>query len=168
MVNEIQKGSLATRLGIPMIYGIDAVHGHNNVYNATIFPDIVGLGVTRDLELLRRIGDATALEVRATRIPCVFAPCIAVCRDPRWGRCYKSYSEDHKIVQQMIEIIHGSQGAIPSNSRKEIPFVAGKQNVAACVKHFLGDGAQPGVSMKITLWLTVMDCLTFTCLQFFF
>ncbi|KAG7023334.1 hypothetical protein SDJN02_14359 [Cucurbita argyrosperma subsp. argyrosperma] len=140
MVNEIQKGSLATRLGIPMIYGIDAIHGHNNVYNATIFPHNVGLGVTRDPELLRRIGDATALEVRATGIPYVFAPCIAVCRDPRWGRCYESYSEDHKIVQQLTEIIPGLQGEIPANSRKGIPFVAGKQKVAACAKHFVGDG----------------------------
>lgn len=154
MVNEIQKGSLATRLGIPMIYGIDAVHGHNNVYNATIFPHNVGLGVTRDPELLRRIGEATALEVRATGIPYVFAPCIAVCRDPRWGRCYESYSEDHKIVQQLTEIIPGLQGAIPSNSRKGIPFVAGKQKVAACAKHFVGDG---GTTRGIDENNTVID-----------
>ncbi|KAA0058158.1 beta-glucosidase BoGH3B-like [Cucumis melo var. makuwa] len=154
MVNEIQKGSLATRLGIPMIYGIDAVHGHNNVYNATIFPHNVGLGVTRDPELLRRIGEATALEVRATGIPYVFAPCIAVCRDPRWGRCYESYSEDHKIVQQLTEIIPGLQGAIPPNSRKGIPFVAGKQKVAACAKHFVGDG---GTTRGIDENNTVID-----------
>ncbi|KAB1226908.1 Beta-glucosidase BoGH3B [Morella rubra] len=135
MVNEIQKGSLSSRLGIPMIYGIDAVHGHNNVYNATIFPHNVGLGVTR-----QKIGDATALEVRATGIPYAFAPCIAVCRDPRWGRCYESYSEDPKIVQAMTEIIPGLQGDIPAKSRKGVPFVGGKQKVAACAKHFVGDG----------------------------
>ncbi|KAG6631957.1 beta-glucosidase BoGH3B-like [Carya illinoinensis] len=140
LVNEIQKGSLSTRLGIPMIYGIDAVHGHNNVYKATIFPHNVGLGVTRDPRLIKKIGAATALEVRATGIPYVFAPCIAVCRDPRWGRCYESYSEDHKIVQAMTEIIPGLQGDIPAKSRKGVPFVGGKQKVAACAKHFVGDG----------------------------
>ncbi|KAK9289936.1 hypothetical protein L1049_008098 [Liquidambar formosana] len=109
MVNDFQKGSLSTRLGIPMIYGIDAVHGHNTVYKATIFPHYVGLGATRDPTLVKRIGAATALEVRATGISYVFAPCIAVCRDPRWGRCYESYSEDPKIVQAMTEIISGLQ-----------------------------------------------------------
>ncbi|GAV77291.1 Glyco_hydro_3 domain-containing protein/Glyco_hydro_3_C domain-containing protein [Cephalotus follicularis] len=140
MVNDFQSGSLSTRLGIPMIYGIDAVHGHNNVYKATIFPHNIGLGATRDPELVKRIGAATALEVRATGIPYVFAPCIAVCRDPRWGRCYESYSEDHKIVQAMTEIIPGLQGDIPANSPKGVPFVAGKQKVAACAKHYVGDG----------------------------
>ncbi|XP_061992040.1 uncharacterized protein LOC133710080 [Rosa rugosa] len=71
MVNDFQKGSLSTRLCIPMIYGINAVHGHNNVYKATIFPHNVGLGVTRDPELVKEIGAATALEVRATGIPYV-------------------------------------------------------------------------------------------------
>ncbi|KAK1581633.1 hypothetical protein Q3G72_007566 [Acer saccharum] len=71
-----------------------------------------------DPELVKRIGAATALEVRATGIPYVFAPCIAVCRDPRWGRCYESYSEDHKIVQEMTEIVPGLQGDLPAGSRK--------------------------------------------------
>ncbi|XP_004230073.1 uncharacterized protein [Solanum lycopersicum] len=140
MVNDYQNGSMSTRLGIPMIYGIDAVHGHNNVFNATIFPHNIGLGAARDPELMRRIGDATALEVRATGIPYVFAPCIAVCRDPRWGRCYESYSEDPKIVQEMTDIIIGLQGEIPNGSRKGIPYIAGKKKVAACAKHFVGDG----------------------------
>ncbi|RZC48350.1 hypothetical protein C5167_041286 [Papaver somniferum] len=140
MVNGFQKGALSTRLGIPMMYGIDAVHGHGNVYKATIFPHNVGLGVTRDPELIKKIGAATALEVRATGIPYVFAPCIAVCRDPRWGRCYESYSEDPKIVQLMTEIISGLQGEIPKKYAKGVPFVAGKNNVAACAKHFVGDG----------------------------
>ncbi|XP_057467726.1 uncharacterized protein LOC130757098 [Actinidia eriantha] len=140
MVNEFQKGSVSTRLGIPMIYGIDAVHGHGNVYKATIFPHNIGLGATRDPELVKKIGAATALEVRATGIHYVFAPCIAVCRDPRWGRCYESYSEDHRIVQAMTEIIPGLQGEIPANSRKGVPFVGGKTKVAACAKHYVGDG----------------------------
>ncbi|XP_057548714.1 uncharacterized protein LOC130827110 isoform X2 [Amaranthus tricolor] len=139
MVNEFQNGALSTRLGIPMIYGIDAVHGHNNVYNATIFPHNVGLGVTRDPELIKRIGAATALEVRATGIPYAFAPCIAVCRDPRWGRCYESYSEDHRIVQMMTEIIPGLQGDVPAN-QAGFPYVNGKTKVAGCAKHFVGDG----------------------------
>jgi len=137
LVDGLQKGALSTRLQIPMIYGIDAVHGHNNVYGATIFPHNVGLGATRDPDLARRIGAATALEVRATGIQYVFAPCVAVCRDPRWGRCYESYSEDPKIVKAMTEIILGLQGQPP---RKGIPFVAGQSNVAACAKHFVGDG----------------------------
>ncbi|XP_019704884.1 uncharacterized protein [Elaeis guineensis] len=141
MVNEMQKAALSTRLGIPMIYGIDAVHGHNNVYKATVFPHNIGLGATREPALVKRIGAATALEVRATGIPYIFAPCVAVCRDPRWGRCYESYSEDPKIVQEMTEIIPGLQGEIPANSRKGVPFVAGlKRNVAACAKHYVGDG----------------------------
>ncbi|GAA0141480.1 glucosidase [Lithospermum erythrorhizon] len=140
MVNDFQKGALATRLGIPMIYGIDAVHGHNNVYKATIFPHNVGLGATRDPALVKKIGAATALEVRATGIPYAFAPCIAVCRDPRWGRCYESYSEDTKLVRAMTEVITGLQGDIPSNSPKGVPYVAGKDKVAACAKHYLGDG----------------------------
>ncbi|OWM73203.1 hypothetical protein CDL15_Pgr001317 [Punica granatum] len=132
MVNEFQKRALSTRLGIPMIYGIDALHGHNNVYNATIFPHNVGLGATRDPELVKRIGAATALEVRATGIP-------YVCRDPRWGRCYESYSEDPKIVQAMTEIISGLQGVVPA-ADKGRPFVAGQKNVAACATHYVGDG----------------------------
>ncbi|XP_011094170.1 uncharacterized protein LOC105173942 [Sesamum indicum] len=140
MVNGFQKGSLSTRLGIPMIYGIDAVHGHNTVYGATVFPHNIGLGATRDPQLVKKIGAATALELRATGIPYTFAPCVAVCRDPRWGRCYESYSEDSEIVQAMTEIIPGLQGDIPANSRQGVPYVAGKKKVAACAKHYVGDG----------------------------
>ncbi|KAJ0784515.1 putative glucan 1,3-beta-glucosidase [Helianthus annuus] len=122
MVNDFQTGALSTRLGIPYIYGIDAVHGHNNVYNATIFPHNVGLGVTRQV----LIGAATALEVRATGIQYAFAPCIAVCRDPRWGRCYESYSEDTEIVRLMTEIIPGLQGEITDDSKLGAPFVNGQ------------------------------------------
>ncbi|XP_030451079.1 uncharacterized protein LOC115673134 isoform X2 [Syzygium oleosum] len=154
MINGYQKGSLSSRLGIPMIYGIDAVHGHNNVYNATIFPHNIGLGATRDPDLVKKIGAATALEVRATGIPYVFAPCIAVCRDPRWGRCYESYSENEEIVRQMTEIIPGLQGDIPSGSRKGVPYVGGKNKVAACAKHFVGDG---GTTKGINEYNTVVD-----------
>ncbi|XP_015900202.2 uncharacterized protein LOC107433431 isoform X1 [Ziziphus jujuba] len=154
MVNDFQKGSLSTRLGIPMIYGIDAVHGHNNVYKATVFPHNIGLGATRDPKLVKKIGAVTALEVRATGIPYVFAPCIAVCRDPRWGRCYESYSEDPKIVQALTEIISGLQGDIPANSHKGVPFIAGNKKVAACAKHYVGDG---GTTEGINENNTVID-----------
>ncbi|KAE9465678.1 hypothetical protein C3L33_02390, partial [Rhododendron williamsianum] len=97
-------------------------------------------GYQVDPELVKRIGAATALEVRATGIHYTFAPCIAVCRDPRWGRCFESYSEDHKIVQAMTEIISGLQGEIPANSRKGVPFLGGQNKITACAKHYLGDG----------------------------
>ncbi|KAL6637859.1 hypothetical protein ACP70R_025431 [Stipagrostis hirtigluma subsp. patula] len=152
MISEYQKACLSTRLGIPMIYGIDAVHGHNNVYGATIFPHNVGLGATRDPDLVKRIGAATALEVRATGIQYAFAPCIAVCRDPRWGRCYESYSEDHRIVQAMTELIPGLQGDVPKDFTSGMPYVAGKNKVAACAKHFVGDGGtQNGINENNTI-----------------
>ncbi|CAK9173868.1 unnamed protein product [Ilex paraguariensis] len=123
MVNDFQKGSLSTRLGIPMIYGIDAVHGHNTVYKATIFPHNIGLGATRQ-----------------------------VCRDPRWGRCYESYSEDPNIVRAMTEVIPGLQGDIPANSVKGVPFVGGKKKVVACAKHYVGDGGTTeGINMNNTV-----------------
>ncbi|CAN6557388.1 unnamed protein product [Malus baccata var. baccata] len=154
MINKFQNWSLATRLGIPMIYGIDAVHGHNNVFKATIFPHNVGLGATRDRELIRRIGAATALEVRATGIQYTFAPCVAVCRDPRWGRCYESYSEDPSIVKQMSELVIALQGEIPAGSPKGVPYVGGPDKVAASAKHFVGDG---GTTNGINENNTVID-----------
>ncbi|URD97519.1 lysosomal beta glucosidase-like [Musa troglodytarum] len=146
MIYQFQKACLSTRLGIPMIYGIDAVHGNNNVYNATIFPHNIGLGATR------QIGVASAHEIRATGIPYTFAPCIAVCRDPRWGRCFESYSEDHRIVQAMTQIILGLQGDIPADYKKKFPYVGGKSKVAACAKHFVGDGGTyKGINENNTL-----------------
>ncbi|KAF8009357.1 hypothetical protein BT93_J0373 [Corymbia citriodora subsp. variegata] len=144
MANRFQNGSLSSRLGIPIIYGIDAVHGHNNVYQATIFPHNVGLGATRDPDLVKRIGVATALEVRATGINYAFAPCIAVCRDPRWGRCYESYSEDPSVVKAMTSIIPGLQGEIPAGGQKGMPYLGGNDKVLACAKHFVGDGGTTG------------------------
>ncbi|KAK8677393.1 hypothetical protein V6N13_142935 [Hibiscus sabdariffa] len=107
-----------------------------------------------DPVLVKKIGAATALEARATGIPYVFAPCIAVCRDPRWGRCYESYSEDHKVVEQMTDIILGLQGDLPSSSRRGVPYVGGKDKVAACAKHFIGDG---GTTRGINENNTVID-----------
>ncbi|KAK6927071.1 Glycoside hydrolase, family 3, N-terminal [Dillenia turbinata] len=140
MVDGFQKHALESRLGIPMLYGIDAVHGNNSVFGATIFPHNVGLGATRDADLARRIGIATALEVRASGIHYTFAPCVAVCRDPRWGRCYESYSEDPDVVRKMTSIVTGLQGQVPQGYPKGYPYVAGRNNVVACAKHFVGDG----------------------------
>lgn len=103
MVDGMQRHALSSRLAVPILYGTDAVHGHNNVYGATVFPHNVGLGATRDAELARKIGEATALEVRATGIHWTFAPCVAVCRDPRWGRCYECYSEDTEVVRSLTD-----------------------------------------------------------------
>jgi beta-glucosidase len=124
MVDGMQRHALASRLGVPILYGTDAVHGHNNVYGATVFPHNVGLGATRDAELARRIGEATALEVRATGIHWTFAPCVAVCRDPRWGRCYESYSEDPEIVRSLTTIVSGLQGQPPADHPHGYPFLA--------------------------------------------
>ncbi|KAL6979113.1 beta-glucosidase [Sarracenia purpurea var. burkii] len=140
MVDGFQKAALQSRLGIPLLYGTDAVHGNNNVYGATVFPHNVGLGATRDAELVRRIGVATALEVRACGAQFTFAPCVAVCRDPRWGRCYESYGEDTELVRKMTSIVTGLQGEPPQQHPKDYPFVAGRKNVVACAKHFIGDG----------------------------
>ncbi|EEF36714.1 beta-glucosidase BoGH3B [Ricinus communis] len=140
MIDGYQKLALESRLGIPIMYGIDAVHGNNNVYGATIFPHNVGLGATRDADLIRRIGVATALEVRASGIHYTFAPCVAVSRDPRWGRCYESYGEDTNVVRKMTSIVTGLQGKPPEGHPNGYPFIAGRNNVIACAKHFVGDG----------------------------
>ncbi|KAH6810505.1 Glycosyl hydrolase family protein [Perilla frutescens var. frutescens] len=140
MVDTFQKAALQSRLGIPLLYGIDAVHGNNNVYGATIFPHNIGLGATRDADLIRRIGAATALEVRASGINYTFAPCVAVCRDPRWGRCYESFGEDPQIVKMMTSVVTGLQGQPPQGHHSGYPFLAGRENVVACAKHFVGDG----------------------------
>ncbi|GMP89591.1 hypothetical protein CsSME_00041097 [Camellia sinensis var. sinensis] len=140
MIDRFQNAALESRLGIPLLYGTDAVHGNNNVYGATVFPHNIGLGATRDAELVRRIGVATALEVRACGAQFTFAPCVAVCKDLRWGRCYESYSEDTEIVRNMTSLVKGLQGQPPQGHPKGYPFVAGRENVVACAKHFVGDG----------------------------
>ncbi|ESQ45877.1 hypothetical protein EUTSA_v10010212mg [Eutrema salsugineum] len=140
MIDGFQRSALASRLGIPIIYGTDAVHGNNNVYGATVFPHNIGLGATRDADLVRRIGAATALEVRASGVHWAFAPCVAVLRDPRWGRSYESYGEDAGLVCEMTSLVSGLQGVPPEEHPNGYPFVAGRNNVVACAKHFVGDG----------------------------
>jgi beta-glucosidase len=132
MVNEFQREAVEnTRLGIPIIYGVDAVHGHGNVNGATLFPHNIGLGATRNPELVRRIGEATAAEVRATGIPWNFSPCVCVARDERWGRTYESFGEDPALVNQMATIIDGLEG---TGSRIDA------DHVLATAKHYAGDG----------------------------
>jgi beta-glucosidase len=152
MIDGFQRSALASRLGIPIIYGTDAVHGNNNVYGATVFPHNIGLGATRDADLVKRIGAATALEIRASGVHWTFAPCVAVLGDPRWGRCYESYSEAAKIVCEMSLLISGLQGEPPEEHPYGYPFLAGRNNVIACAKHFVGDGGtEKGLSEGNTI-----------------
>ncbi|XP_044954893.1 beta-glucosidase BoGH3B-like [Hordeum vulgare subsp. vulgare] len=123
IVDSMQRLALSSRLSLPIIYGVDVVHGHNNVIGATIFPHNVGLGASTDPELVRNIGEATALEVRATGMHWTFAPCVAVCRDLRWGRCYESYSEDPEIVRSFTTIVAGLQGQPPADHPHGYPFL---------------------------------------------
>src|SRR5689334_5342515 len=117
---------------IPIIWGTDAVHGHNNVIGATLFPHNVGLGAAHDPDLIRRIGEATAREVAATGIDWTFAPTIAVVRDSRWGRSYEGYSERPEIVQeyaaQMVRGLQGREGTAA--------FLDGN-HILATAKHFI-------------------------------
>ena len=138
MVDAFQDEALKTRLAIPIIYGVDSVHGHGNLRGATVFPHNVGLGAAGDADLVRRIGEATAIETAATGIPWNFGPCVAVARDPRWGRFYESFSQDPVVVATLgTAYIEGYQGAD-----------AGGIKPVACAKHFLGDGATVWGSSK--------------------
>lgn len=121
---------------IPILWGIDAVHGHNNVVGATLFPHNIGLGATRNPALIRRIGEITAIELRVTGQDWTFAPTLAVARDLRWGRTYESYSEDPRLVRGYASaIVQGLQG-----TPGEAGFLRGN-HVIATAKHFVGDGA---------------------------
>ncbi|MEM5948010.1 glycoside hydrolase family 3 N-terminal domain-containing protein [Spirochaetia bacterium 38H-sp] len=139
MVEGYQKKALSTRLGIPLLYGIDAVHGHNNVYGATIFPHNIGLGATRDAELVERIERATALEVAATGIHWTFAPCVTVPQDERWGRTYEGFSEDPAVVAELgAAAIRGFQGG------SDISSLGRPDTILATAKHFVADGGTEG------------------------
>src|SRR6478735_9399222 len=110
MVDRYQAAALATPLGIPLIYGVDSVHGHSNLLGATVFPHNIGLGATRDPVLVEEIAHITAMETRATGPQWAFAPCICVARDDRWGRTYESFGETPKLVISMETAIDGLQG----------------------------------------------------------
>lgn len=143
MYNTFQEQALATRLEIPIIYGVDSVHGHNNLKDATIFPHNIGLGAmgkgllandqTKDAKaLMQKIGEITALETAATGIDLNFAPAVSVVRDLRWGRSYESYGEDPELQQLLVQpYITGLQGT---------EDVIGETKVLATAKHFIGDG----------------------------
>lgn len=134
MVDAYQLRAQATRFQIPLIYGVDAVHGHNNVIGSTIMPHNIGIGAGRDPKLAEKTGAVTASEVRATGIPWDFAPCVCVTRDERWGRSYEAYGEDPALVEAMETVITGMQGHA---SGKDL---ARSDKVLASAKHFVGDG----------------------------
>ena len=131
MYDMYQKEALKSRLKIPLLYGIDAVHGHNNVVGATIFPHNIGLGATRDPKIVEAVARATALEVAATGMDWDFAPCLAVPDDYRWGRTYEGFSENTALVTELGgAAVRGYQSTDINNP----------QSVLACAKHFIGDG----------------------------
>ncbi|HET7623714.1 MAG TPA: glycoside hydrolase family 3 N-terminal domain-containing protein [Verrucomicrobiae bacterium] len=139
---EFQSWALKTRLKIPLIYGVDAVHGHNNVLGAVIFPHNIGLGATRDAALVERAARVTAEETEGTAIRWAFAPCVAVARDERWGRTYESFGESPELVSELgAAAVRGFQGDQLSGD-----------SVLACAKHFLADGGtQNGVDQGNTV-----------------
>lgn len=125
MYNDMQSSARESSSGIPIIYGIDAVHGNNNVEHATIFPHNIGLGAANNPELMEAIGAATAREVKAIGVDWNFAPAVSAAQDIRWGRTYESYSEDIDRVSALV-----------------VPYINGLQDegVLAATKHFIGDG----------------------------
>ena len=131
LTQECQSWAGKTRLHIPLLYGIDAVHGHNNVLGAVIFPHNIGLGATHNPALVERAARVTAEEVAGTGINWVFAPCLAVAQDPRWGRTYESCSDTPGLVGELgAAAVRGFQGNHFSEPAA----------VLACAKHFVGDG----------------------------
>lgn len=135
MYDGFQAQALDTRLGIPMIYGTDAVHGHNNLVGSVIFPHNIGLGCTRNEILVEEAGRITANEVAATGADWTFAPCVAVPQDERWGRTYEGYSENPDLVSTLgAAAIRGFQGDSLSD-----PL-----SILACAKHYMGDGGTLG------------------------
>jgi beta-glucosidase len=145
-VNSFQTYALQTRLKILLIYGIDAVHGHNNIDGATVFPHNLGLGATHDPKLVERAARVTAEEVAGTGIRWAFAPCVTVPQNARWGRTYEGYSDNSALVSELgIAAVRGLQ----SNQLSAEPT-----SVLACAKHFIGDG---GTTNGIDQGNTVCD-----------
>jgi beta-glucosidase len=135
MYQMYQQQAMRTRLRIPLLYGVDAVHGHNNVLGAVVFPHNIGLGATRNPRLVQRVAEITADEVRATGPNWAFAPCICVPRDERWGRTYEGFAEDPELVSTLgAAAVRGLQGRSLND-----PLT-----VVGSAKHFAGDG---GTSM---------------------
>lgn len=138
MVEEFQNEALETRLQIPILYGVDAVHGHGNLKNATIFPHNIGLGAANNPELVEQIGRATAEEMLATGIPWNFAPTVAVVQDVRWGRTYEGYGEETELVTRLgTAYLTGLQTLTAADE----PVAGQSIFVLGTPKHYLGDGA---------------------------
>jgi beta-glucosidase len=130
MVDNYQASALQSRLGIPILYGIDAVHGNNNISGAVIFPHNIGMGATRDAALVQQEEDVTRQEVLGSGIRWAFAPCVCVARDDRWGRTYESFGEDPSIGNPLSSAaVTGFQGTSLSST-----------SVLATAKHFVADG----------------------------
>ena len=130
LVGSLAEAAAGSRLGVPLLYGVDAVHGHSNVRGATIFPHNIGLGAIGDADLVERIGRATAAEMRATGVRWTFAPTVAVPSDIRWGRTYEGYGSDPGLVSRLgSAAVRGLHG----DDRNAVW-------VLACPKHFVGDG----------------------------
>jgi beta-glucosidase len=134
MIDAYQKAATSTGLGIPIVYGADTVHGHNNVYGATVFPHNIGLGAANDPRLVEKIGAVTASEAAATGVKWGFAPCLCVARDDRWGRTYESFGEIPRNAVANSVIIEGMQGRSLSD----------RTSIMATAKHFIGDGGTTG------------------------
>ena len=131
LAGECQSWAVKTRLKIPLLYGIDAVHGHNNVLGAVIFPHNIGLGATHNPALVEQAARVTAQEIAGTGINWAFAPCIAVAQDARWGRTYESFSDSPALAGELgAAAVRGFQGGHFSEPAA----------VLACAKHFVGDG----------------------------
>jgi len=147
MVRTVQSEALESRLGIPLLYGVDAVHGHSNVNGATIFPHNVGLGATRDAELVERIGRITANELLATNVHWTFAPAVSVPQDIRWGRTFEGFGQDPALVSSLgaalIRGLNGDAGSSPGTQRP----------VLASPKHFVGDGGTAWGSARRYGWI---------------
>ncbi|RJX39518.1 protein GluA [Paenibacillus pinisoli] len=134
LTDSFQDGALSTRLGIPLLYGVDAVHGHNNVLGATLFPHNIGLGAANNAALMRQIGQATAKEMRATGTNWDFAPTIAAPQDIRWGRTYEGFSSDPDRTGALgAAFIEGLQGKTDAERRNPLRAVG-------TAKHFIGEG----------------------------
>jgi beta-glucosidase len=134
-VEPYQKDALQTRLGIPILYGVDAVHGHNNVRGAVIFPHNIGMGCTRNPRLVEQAYHVTAEEIAGTGIQWDFAPCIAVPQDERWGRTYEGFGETAELAALLgPAAVRGLQG----------PALSAPPSVLATAKHYAGDGGTKG------------------------
>ena len=156
LADRYYDASMSSQAGapaIPIIWGTDAVHGHNNLFGAVLYPHNIALGATRDPDLVEKIGRAVAGDVRATGVTWAFAPTLAVVDNPRWGRSYESFSQDPAVVRALGEaMVRGLQGAPGAADQLD------DRHVIATAKHFIGDGATSDGSIRAT-----RQCLKTSC-----